>query len=358
MVERKESYFIMKESIKLKTLFFLLFFAVLFALGYIYRFYFWPFLFALILYIALRPFHDLALRYVKKRLLSSVLVILLLFMVVLIPLFLLLFSLAGQTYEFYQFLQQRFDPVMFGTFLHDSLVMKSVYSYLNVSEGEIMKKIVEVLQSTSYEIFSNLTNVLSFSIKFSVNFFFMLLMLFFLFKDGYRLDGVLYRVLPFPDDIERDVVDRLRQVIKVLITGNLLVMVLQGVAVGSGFSFFGVGMPILWGSMAAILSLIPVVGTALIWAPAVVYLLAKGEFLYALLTGAWCFLWYIVLENVVKPKIFGEKLHFHPLIFFFLLLGSIQAFGLPGIIIGPLLLTLFFSCWEIFKILSGYEEGM
>jgi len=64
----------------------------------------------------------------------------------------------------------------------------------------------------------------------------------------------------------------------------------------------------------------------------------------------------MVLENLVKPKIFGDRLNFHPLLFFFLLLGSIQAFNLPGVIIGPIILSLFYSFWEIYKILDDYMQ--
>lgn len=107
--------------------------------------------------------------------------------------------------------------------------------------------------------------------------------------------------------------------------------------------------------MAALLSLIPVIGTSLVWLPAVVYLVVTGAYLKALFLGVWCLAWYLLLENLVKPKAFGKKLNFNPVIFFFLLIGGIQAFGLPGVFIGPLILTLFYSLWEIYKMLEAYD---
>jgi predicted PurR-regulated permease PerM len=355
MVDKDKSYFTLKENRKLKILFFVLFFVVFILLAYIYRYYFWPFLFALILYIALRPVYELITRLVRKRSISSIIMIALLFLLILIPMFFLLLSLANQAYDFYVFIQQRFDAGVFERSLMGSEIVRRVFTYLNIGEDEILKNITEVLKKASFTVFSNLTGLLSFSLKFSLNFFFMLLILFFLFKDGYKLEKPFYRILPFPDDIERDVVSRLMEVIKVLLAGNLLIMVLQGLMVGLGFYIFGVGMPLLWGSIAAILSLIPVIGTAFVWLPAVIYLAAIGSYLNALFLGIWSLFFYLVLENFVKPNVFGKKLHFHPLIFFFLLLGSIQAFGLPGVIIGPLLLTLFYSLWEIYKLLDEYD---
>ncbi len=355
-MEQRESYFTVSENRRLKILFLVLFLIVIASLGYIFRYYFWPFLFAIIFYMGLKPLLDYILKYLKIRLLCSTVLIIFLIAVILIPLFILLVALANQTYAFYLFLQQSFDPLVFQQLLHKSDMAQELIGILNISETEIMQKIVAYLQRMSLNFFSNLTGLLSFSIKFALDFFFMLLILFFLFKDGYRLEEPFYRILPFPDDIEMDVIDRLRQVIKILLAGNLLIMVLQGSMVGVGFIIGGVGMPLLWGSIAAIFSLIPVIGTTFVWVPAVLYLVALGQFGDAAVVAIWCLAWYLLLENLVKPVVFGEQLKFHPLIFFFLLIGSIQAFGLPGVIIGPILLTLFFTFWEMYWLIDAYTN--
>lgn len=355
-MEQRESYFTVSENRRLKILFLVLFLIVIASLGYIFRYYFWPFLFAIIFYMGLKPLLDYILKYLKSRLLCSTVLIIFLIAVILIPLFILLVALANQTYAFYLFLQQSFDPLVFQQLLHKSDMAQELIGFLNISETEIMQKIVAYLQRMSLNFFSNLTGLLSFSIKFALDFLFMLLILFFLFKDGYRLEEPFYRILPFPDDIEMDVIDRLRQVIKILLAGNLLIMVLQGSMVGVGFIIGGVGMPLLWGSIAAIFSLIPVIGTTFVWVPAVLYLVALGHFGDAAVVAIWCLAWYLLLENLVKPVVFGEQLKFHPLIFFFLLIGSIQAFGLPGVIIGPILLTLFFTFWEMYWLIDAYTN--
>jgi predicted PurR-regulated permease PerM len=104
-----------------------------------------------------------------------------------------------------------------------------------------------------------------------------------------------------------------------------------------------------------VLSLIPVVGTTIIWIPAAAILALKGSYAAALFLGLWCLFWYFLLENLVKPVILGDRLNFHPLLFFFLLLGSIQTFGLAGVIAGPVLLTLFYSLWEIYQLLNEHN---
>lgn len=356
MIEESVPYSTLLENKRLKILFFILFFVVIISLIYIYRYYFWPFLFAIILYVALRPLYDFVTRYIKRRLLSSALVIFSLFILVLIPIFFILISLADQAYELYLYLQQQFRADSFEHIVQESETIKIIFSYLNISKGEISQQIIDVLSKTSLKIFSNITALLSFSIHLIINIFFMLLMLFFLFKDGNRLDGSIYRIFPFPEDIQRVIIDRVKAVINVLLAGNILIMISQGFVVGIAFYIFEIRMPLLWASITAVFSLIPGVGSPLVWIPVVIYFIYRGAYLSALIIGIWCLLGYLILENIVKPKVFGERLNFHPLIFFFLLLGSIQAFNLPGVIIGPILLTLFYSFWEIYKLFDEYSR--
>jgi len=181
-----------------------------------------------------------------------------------------------------------------------------------------------------------------------------MLILFFLFKDAYNFEASIYRILPLPIDLEVNIVKKLKDVIYLVMLGNLLIMILQGVMFGLGFFIAGLGTPLLWGAAAAVLSLIPIIGTSIIWLPASIYMFATGDYGMAVFVAAWSFIWYTILESIVKPKVFGDRLNFHPLLFFFLLLGSISSFGLPGVIIGPIVLSLFYSFWEIYKVLDDY----
>jgi len=349
-----DSYFALNKNRKLKGLFFILFGIVIIGLFYIFRFYVWPFLTALILSMALKPFYDFIYRYVKKRSLSSLIVIVLLILVVMIPLLYLLISLANQTYELYVYGQNRIEGGLIEEIRkYDSV--KNVLGHFNINEAEIVNKAAVFIEKKAGRAFSSMTSIVSYPISLTLNFFFMILMLFFLLKDGYRLSDVFYRTLPFPDDIEKSVVQRLKSVIRVLLAGNILIMFCQGLMVGIGLHIAGFTMPLLWGSVASILSLIPVIGTTLIWLPAVIYLIITKSYFMAVFLGVWSLFWYLMLENLLKPKIFGERLNFHPVLFFFLLLGSIQAFNIPGIIIGPLLLTLFYSLWDIYRFLDEYK---
>ena len=355
MLENNESYSILKGNKKLLIIFYSFFTIVLISIIYIFRFIFWPFLYALVLYIVLRSFYRYLVKYLKIKWVCSLIIIILIIILIIIPSFLILITLADQAYEFYIYLQQQYRQGVFDEIIRNSGLVTKIFSYTGITEKEILSQIIDMLSKTSLKIFSNLTGVLTFSIKFVINIFFMLLILFFLFKDGDNLSEKFYSALPFPNDIEKKIVRRLNNVIKVLLAGNVFIMILQGLVVGIAFAVFGLDMPLLWACVTAILSLIPVIGTPFIWVPAVIYFIIKSSYISAVIIGLWCFLGYLILENIVKPKVFGKRLNFHPLIFFFLLLGSIEAFNLPGVIIGPVLLTLFFSLWELYKILNEYK---
>ena len=358
MIENKDSYSKILENKKLKILFLIIFSAVFLSLLYIYKYYIYPLLFAFILYVALRPLFDFISKYVKWRSLSSIIVVLSLIMLVLIPFFIILISLADQTYELYAYIQQQYDAGILTNLLNETNYLNKILSFFNIGKDEILSQTINFLKKTSFDIFSNITAVFTFSIKLILNIFFMLLILFFLFKDGNKLDRIIFKILPFPVDIEKKIIDRLKDVIKILFAGNILIMILQGTIVGITFYVFDVRMPLLWAMVTAILSLIPAIGTALIWVPVVLYFISTGAYVNAAVIGACCLLGYLILENGIKPVIFGERLKFHPLVLFFLLLGSIQAFNIPGIIIGPLLLTLFFSMLEIYKLMEEYNLNL
>ncbi len=354
-MDNRESYTKLIESKKLKILFFILLFAVSVSIIYIFSYFFWPFLFALILYIALKPAFNFIVKYFKNRSLCSALLILSIIFFVIIPLSFVLLILADQAYELYLYLESQFVAGTFTAFLQNNILIKKILILIDKSHGEVLQQIISVLSKTSFQVFSNVTAVISFSVKFILSLLTMLLILFFLFKEGDKLSAMFYGNLPFPEDIERDIVKRINTVIKVLFAGNLFIMALQGIVVGIGFWIFNFSMPLLWASVTAILSLIPAVGTAFIWIPAVIFLAATGSYLSATILGLWCLLGYLFLEEFIKPRLFGKRLDFHPLIFFFLLIGSIQAFNLPGVIIGPVLLSLFFSLWELYKLLDKYS---
>jgi predicted PurR-regulated permease PerM len=132
------------------------------------------------------------------------------------------------------------------------------------------------------------------------------------------------------------------------IYGGILIAIIQGCLGGLSFLVLGLPSPIFWGTAMALLSFIPVGGTALIWAPTAVILLIGGAVLKGLiLLGLGVFVISMV-DNLLRPFFISAKTNIHPLLLFFSVLGGVQAFGLIGLVAGPLIATLFLTMVEIY----------
>jgi predicted PurR-regulated permease PerM len=355
-MKENNSYNMFLKNKTMRISFLVLFALIVIFLLYIFKSYLWIFLYALIFYIALRPLHALLLRYVKKRLISSSIIIFIIICLVIIPTLYLLTVLTQQIYTLYGKIDLTESYDILKTIFDNDLI-SSILSSFDIEKADIISKILIGAKQISLSILPKTTWIVSYPMSFIVKFFLMMLMLFFLFKDAYNFESTLYIILPLPIGLEVDIIQRLKSVIYLLMLGNLFIMILQGVMVGLGLFIAGIGMPLLWGTVAAVLSLIPVIGTSFIWIPVSVYLYVTGNYGMAIFVASWSFMWYMILENLVKPKVFGDKLNFHPLLFFFLLLGSISSFGLPGVMIGPIVLSLFYSFWDIYKVLDDYMRS-
>ncbi len=352
--KQNDSYQEIQRSKTLRILFLLLFTIVLVALFYIFRPYIWVFLAALICYIGVVPLYDWLQERIKYQGITITLITLMVFLIIMVPGTLIIIFLGDQTYQAYVFVLDKIESGALQRMQQNELFLKALDA-LNISVNDLTVRIGKLIEKTAGNVFANITSFLAYPLTFLVNIFFMVLMLALLMKEGPQLEEKFYQVLPFPEDIERRIVERLKEVIKILLAGNLLIMTLQGTFLGIGLYIAGFATPLLWAIIGSIFSLIPVIGTSFVWIPAAVFLIIEGSFGWAFFIILWGLGWYLFFENIVKPWAFGEKLNFHPMLFFFLLLGSIQAFGLPGVIIGPILLTFFFSLWEVYSIIHNIQ---
>jgi predicted PurR-regulated permease PerM len=124
------------------------------------------------------------------------------------------------------------------------------------------------------------------------------------------------------------------------VNGVIGVALAQGLFLSLGFWFVGVGSALLWGMAGAIASIIPFVGTTLVWVPAVIGLVLMGSYGKALALGLWGGLVVGSLDNVLRPLIVGAKEKQHPVLVGFAMLGGTYAFGPLGLLLGPLVVSL------------------
>ena len=175
----------------------------------------------------------------------------------------------------------------------------------------------------------------------------MLYLTFFLLRDGRPLAARIERAIPLTVDQRALLIAKFVAVIRATIKGSLIVAILQGTT--GGLVFWAIGIPgaLLWGVAMGVFSLFPAIGTALIWGPVTLYLLATGAFWQAgTLAGCGIFIISSV-DNIVRPILVGRDARIPDYVVLIATLGGFQLMGFNGFVVGPVIAALFMVVWEI-----------
>ena len=165
----------------------------------------------------------------------------------------------------------------------------------------------------------------------------------------------LKQLSPLRSRQEDYIIDSLKRVARGVLMGCLLVALLQGFAGGIGLAI--VGVPgFFWGGMMALSSLIPVLGTGLVWVPAVIYLLLMGEWKMATFLAVWCGVFVVGIDTVLRPIFMREASRVSTFYIFLAILGGVYSFGMLGIFYGPLILSFVMVMLQIY--LDEYAEDL
>lgn len=184
---------------------------------------------------------------------------------------------------------------------------------------------------------------------FASSFIFMMFTLFFFLTDGDYLLGQIVTLIPIEKKYTYRLFRQASEGIKGIIFGNLFTGMFQGFFGFIVFTIFKVQNSIMFAFLIIIASFIPIVGTAIVWIPLGMIIIMQGELVRGVvfLILAWALI--TIPDNFVRPLLLGNRVELHPLFIFFSILGGVLAFGLPGIIIGPLTFILFFETMKMFN---------
>jgi predicted PurR-regulated permease PerM len=181
-----------------------------------------------------------------------------------------------------------------------------------------------------------------------VNLGLMLYLAFFMLKDGAGLVDLLVRALPLGDEREQLLFSKFAEVTRATVKGNLLVAAVQGSLGGVIFWILGIPAALLWGVVMTLLSLIPMVGAGLVWAPVAVYLFATGSWIQGLILAGFGAGVIGLVDNFLRPILVGRDTKLPDYLVLLSTLGGFALFGINGFVIGPLLAALFVAFWQIF----------
>jgi predicted PurR-regulated permease PerM len=191
---------------------------------------------------------------------------------------------------------------------------------------------------------------------FMVDLFIVLYLLFFLLRDGDVLARRIRNAIPLHPEQQHDLFTKFTAVIRATIKGTLVVAIVQGTLGGLILWVLGVHGAILWGALMAVLSLLPAVGSALVWLPVAIYFLVTGAIWQGIVLIAFGVLVIGLVDNVLRPVLVGKETKIPDYVVLVATLGGIAIFGLNGFVIGPVIAAMFMAAWDIFSAAKAGSE--
>ena len=284
-----------------------------------------------------------------KELLASALTVLGIVLLVLAPLAILITVVVGQAISVGQsvtpWVQGFIDsPTTVTAYLEKIPYYEQILPYRDI----IIQKAGELVGTLSSFLIDSLSSFTKLTINAIFSSIIMLyVMFYFLTMGNVLLEKILF-FLPLADHDEQKLLARFTSVTRATIKGTLIIGVMQGTICGIAFAIAGIEGPVFWGSLMAVLSIIPAFGTAIIWGPALLILALLGDFTGVVILAVLCGAVAGNLDNILRPRLVGKDTEMHDLFILFGTLGGISMFGLLGIIIGPIVSALFITVWQIY----------
>lgn len=189
---------------------------------------------------------------------------------------------------------------------------------------------------------------------FAINFAIMLYLLFFLLKDGPVLVRLILESLPLSGFAKQHLFAKFAAVARATVKGTAVVAAVQGTLGGIAFYIAGIDGSILWGALIAFLSLVPAVGSAIIWVPAAIFLFATDQLWQGIFIVGFFVLIVGLVDNILRPLLVGKDTKMPDYLILIATLGGMEIYGINGFVIGPLIAALFVACWNL---LSGRDHA-
>lgn len=213
--------------------------------------------------------------------------------------------------------------------------------------GLLQEKLLAALSNSSQAVTSRVLGLGQVTVDFIVGFFVMLYVLYFLFRDGERLTRAIARSIPLRPDHTQRLLRQFATVVRATVKGNIVVALVQGALGSIAFWVLGVQGAVLWGAVMALLSLLPAVGAALVWAPVAIYFFIAGELVKGIGLTAWGVLVIGLVDNVLRPILVGKDTRMPDYLVLVATLGGLVIFGLNGFVIGPVIAAVFLVSWDM-----------
>jgi predicted PurR-regulated permease PerM len=286
------------------------------------------------------PIYKKLLKILKNKNWTSMFMLLIVFIIVIVPLFLIFANLISEGRRVYSDFKSQVIEAQTQNLI-EKLNISEKFSFINLD------RVVEQTSSNFEKVLFSLTSkALTIVPNLLLHLFIALFSLFFFFRDGEVMILKFKEIIGLPkqhhDLLSREISDMVYSTIY----GNIIVSLIQAIAALIGYFIFGIKTPILFGVLTFLVSVLPYVGAPLVWFPISALMIVEGllfnspKFYNGIGLMLWGFFIVSTIDNITKPKIIGDRAKLHPLLVLLGIIGGIRVFGFIGIIIGPVICAL------------------
>lgn len=299
-------------------------------------------------------------RFRNRHALAGATTLIIVVVVLILPLLFLMSSLTNEATRLYQMIQSgEINPAARMRTLFDALPswLREMLDRQGVADFEaVQAQVSAAVRRLGQILASHIFNLGQHMLSFLVGLFVMLYLLYFFLRDGSELTRTITEAIPMRKDRLHALVSRFAVVVRATMKSNLVVALLQGTFGALIFFILGIRSPLLWGVLMAVLSLLPVVGSILVWLPAALYLMSIGSVGKGVVLLIYGFLVIGLVDNVVRPLIVGKGTSLPDYVVLLSTLGGLALIGVNGFIVGPLVASMFVAAWDIYAAESRVSQ--
>ncbi len=310
--------------------------------------FFYPIFWAAVIAVMFYPLYKKLNKHIKHSGLSSFLMLLIVLSVLILPVTILALLIVNQSIELYTIIASRDLSADF-TILTNWVNQPLLQPYVAQINANWPSYITSTTATVTNYLVIAAKSITSGSATFIFMSFIMLYSLFYFFKDGERMLKRLMFLTPLGDKYEKMLFTRFTSVSRATIKGTIIVGTIQGFAGGLLFWATGIEGVIIWGVIMAILSIIPAIGSFIIWAPAGVIMLAMGNTWQGVTILVVGTIVISSIDNLLRPPLVGKDVAMHPILVLFSTLGGIFLFGVSGFVIGPIIIAMYLAVMSIYQ---------
>ena len=305
-----------------------------------------PILWSIVVSIIFYPVYEKFLLVTNKKSLSSILSLILILLLVIIPSIAMLGLIGNELISFINSYEKQSFEAYMKMIPEESLINKMLGS-LGLNIAELTEKLDDFLITAIKIFYESISKISANIINFFISLFIFIYLTFFFLRDGEKILQTCMDSFPMNNDDEIYLLNEFRKTTRATIKGTVTVALAQGFLGYLTLLLLGIEGALIWGAVMALLSIVPAVGTVIVWLPIALVLFANGAIMDAILLIFSGIFIIGMIDNILRPILISKETKIPDYLILLTTIGGISIFGITGFILGPIIASLFISIWSL-----------